>query len=162
MGKHGAGGCSRPQAGRWHRGQCCLCGAMLASGWAERALLCELTLFASTLALFVSVWEWPWFGSGVSYKDRHRAVTCRASTHCLLRFPRYLHQLPLGWTSAATGELGGSSSHLHGQMPDRSGFWLHPGVFGDAGDDGSVRHVRKYVGGVGAGCAPKGRRTTEN
>jgi hypothetical protein len=70
LGKHGAGGCQVVvrKVGRWHRGQYCLCGAMPASGWAERALLCELTLFASTLALLVSVWEWPWFGIGVRYK----------------------------------------------------------------------------------------------
>ena len=57
MGKHVAGGCQVVvrKVGRWHRGQYCLCGAMPASGWAERALLCELTLFASTLALLVSV-----------------------------------------------------------------------------------------------------------
>jgi hypothetical protein len=42
-------------------GQCCWCGAMPASGWAERALLCELTLFASTSALLVSVCKWPDF-----------------------------------------------------------------------------------------------------
>ena len=30
-------------------------------------------------------------------------------------------------------------------MPDRPGSWLHPGFFGDADDNGSVRHVRKYV-----------------
>ena len=63
MGKHVAGGCQVVvrKVGRWHRGQYCLCGAMPASGWAERALLCELTLFASTSALLVSVCKWPDF-----------------------------------------------------------------------------------------------------
>jgi hypothetical protein len=101
LGKHVAGGCQVVvrKVGRWHRGQYCLCGAMPASGWAERALLCELTLFASTLALLVSVWEWPWFGTGAGLdtKDGHRAVTLMQGEHSL---PASISEIP---ASAASG-----------------------------------------------------------
>ena len=62
--------------------------------------------------------------------------------------------------TATSGELGGVSSYLHGQTPDRFRAWLYVGVCWGAGGDGSVGKVGKCAQGAGAaGCAPKGRRS---
>jgi hypothetical protein len=60
-----------------------------------------------------------------------------------------------GGASAAAGGLGGSSSHLHGQISDPIGLRLHIGVCWGTGDDGSIGETRKSFSGGRVGLRAK-------
>jgi hypothetical protein len=159
---HRAGGCSCPQAGTWwHRGQCRLCGAVLASGWAERALLCELTLFASTLALLVSVWEWPWFGIGVRYKrwtQGSHTHAGRALTACF-DFRDTCISCLWGGHLQQQVSLGGAAATCMGRCPIVPGSGCTQGF--------SVTLVTMGVSGMcenmwGGGCRLRAQREEDN
>jgi hypothetical protein len=163
LGKHVAGGCQVVvrKVGRWHRGQYCLCGAMPASGWAERALLCELTLFASTLALLVSVWEWPWFGIGVRYKrwtQGSHTHAGRALTACFDFRDTCISRLWGGHLQQQVS-LGGAAATCMGRCPIVPGSGCTQGF--------SVTLVTMGVSGMceniwGGGCRLRAQREEDN